>query len=114
MRVPRILEAHRVVLPGPGGDGNRSNGLFKIPHLKITIVLSDGEGWDHVSVSHTERCPTWEEMELIRRMLFSPEDCVMQLHPPLADYKNHHPFCLHMWRPHHLEIPRPPNDMVAP
>jgi hypothetical protein len=112
LRIPREMERYRVVLPGPGGDGNRQNGMLEIPHLLLRIVVSDGEGWDHVSVSHRDRTPTWEEMEAIKRMLFSPEDCVMQLHPPLANYKNDHPHVLHMWRPHNQVIPQPPRDMV--
>lgn len=114
LRVPRSMEKFRVVLPGPGGDGNSANGMFRVPHLNMTIVISDGEEWDHISVSCIDRCPTWDEMESIKRSFFSVTDCVMQLHPPLEDYKNHHPFCLHMWRPHKHQIPRPPNHMVAP
>lgn len=31
-----------------------------------TIPISDG--WDHVSVSLPGRCPTWEEMDAIKRL----------------------------------------------
>ena len=65
----------------------------------MTVRISNGGGWDHVSVSFKTRCPTWEEMCQVKSWCFEPEEAVMQLHPPESDYRNHHPFCLHLWRP---------------
>lgn len=109
---PRHLEIYRRPLRGWHGD--HGNFLLDIPSRELRIVASNGEGWDHVSVSTPTRCPTWDEMEWVKRELFHPTDCVMQLHVPVADHKNCHPFCLHMWRPQNAEIPRPPSYMVAP
>jgi hypothetical protein len=36
----------------------------------------------------------------------------MQLHVPVSDHINRHPYTLHLWRPHALEIPRPPAEFV--
>jgi hypothetical protein len=61
-------------------DGN--NGAFHIPlwprdrvspllgtrgaPVTVVVIASDGMGWDHVSVSLKDRCPTWEEMCLVK------------------------------------------------
>lgn len=69
----------------------------------MTVRISDGGGWDHVSVSFKTRCPTWGEMCTVKDWVFKPEEAVMQLHPPKSDYRSHHPFCLHLWRPQTAE-----------
>ena len=94
--------------------GDHGNGGFIIPSRDMKIVVSNGGGWEHASVSVTGRCPTWEEMEWVKRKLWEDGDTVMQLHVPPAEHKNFHPYCLHLWRPIAAEIPRPPGIMVAP
>jgi hypothetical protein len=69
---------------------------------------------DHVSVSlSVKRCPDWEEMCMIKDMFWDDEDCVVQYHPPKSEYVSMHPFCLHLWRPIGIEIPRPPSIFVG-
>lgn len=100
-----------------------NNGLFNIPlpHAQqLRVIASDGgflgeQVWEHVSVSRQDRCPTWEEMCAIKSLFWiDPEDCVVQYHPPRSDYVNCHPFCLHLWRPVGITLPRPPSLMVGP
>jgi hypothetical protein len=79
----------------------------------IRMIASDGEGWEHVSVSLANRCPTWAEMCFVKDLFWLPTECVMQLHPPEADHVNNHPFCLHLWRPVAADIPRPPALFVG-
>lgn len=112
LRLPRHLEIYRRALRGDFGDAG--NFMLVIPNRGLRIIASDGMGWDHVSVSLADRCPTWDEMEWVKRELFADTDCVMQLHVPVSDHKNCHPYCLHLWRPQQAEIPRPPSIMVAP
>ncbi len=90
------------------------NGAFVIPikTAKICVIASSGMDWDHVSASMRFRCPTWGEMCIIKRLFFRDDEEVMQLHPPLSNYKNLHPYCLHLWRPHHDKIPMPPLILV--
>lgn len=92
----------------------RLSGCFKmnITGTEFTVVASAGAGWDHVSISTQLRCPTWEEMCKIKDTFFDEDEVVMQLHPAKKDYVNIHPYCLHMWRPHDVEIPTPPKIMV--
>jgi hypothetical protein len=86
------IEAHRIA--GPAGE---NSGAFRLGPL--FIMVSDGMGWDHVSVSRADRCPTWEEMEFVKRLLFKPEETAMQLHVPESEHINNHSNCLHLWRP---------------
>lgn len=67
------------------------------PDLRLQV--SDGLGWDHVSVSCENRCPTWDEMCEIKELVFRDDEAAMQLHPAKAQHINHHPYCLHLWRP---------------
>ena len=82
--------------------------------VELKVIMSTDGGWDHVSVSTPTRCPTWEEMHWIKQRFFRPDEAVMQLHPPESDYRNFHPYCLHLWRPQRESIPLPPGIMVAP
>jgi len=90
------------------------NGAFIIPspftkngHPFLHIIASDGECWEHVSVSFEFRTPTWEEMCYVKSVFWDDEDTVMQLHPPKSSYINNHKFCLHLWRPTSANIPTP-------
>ena len=114
LRIPREFEIYRRDEEMGYYRGDHGNGAFKIPARSMTIVVSNGEGWEHVSVSIRDRCPTWDEMEWVKRKFWGEGDTVMQLHVPPAEHKNCHPYCLHLWRPTNAEIPRPPSIMVAP
>ena len=87
-----------------------TEGAFMIGKLKV--VAASADGWDHVSVSTETRCPTWDEMEKIKRMFFREDECAMQLHVPESEHICIHPHVLHLWRPHAAEIPLPPREMV--
>ncbi len=122
MRNLNLLNAYRITdrasLRHWGGwAGDETCGAFRIPSpldkALIMVVASNGEGWDHVSVSRTNRCPNWPEMERRAGLFFKDDETAMQLHVPRADHLNLHPYCLHWWRPHDGTIPRPPSTMVA-
>lgn len=97
------------------GDPNPEVGGYyevKTPTGVMRVIASWAEGWDHVSVSRPNRCPTWAEMDFVKRVFFKPDEFVFQAHPAESDYINIHPFCLHLWRPQHEKIPIPPKYMV--
>ena len=95
-------------------NGKDGMGLcFIKDNITYRVIASWGAGWDHVSVSLVDRCPTWEEMCWIKDLFFEPEECVMQLHPPKSRYVNCHPYCLHLWKPHRHTIPLPPTEFVG-
>lgn len=122
MRNLTLLDAFRVtdrnMLEYSGGwAGDETCGAFivKSPidgHM-LRVIASSGEGWDHVSVSRTTRCPNWPEMCAVKELFFVDNETAMQLHPPRADWINNHQYCLHLWRPHDGAIPRPPSILVG-
>ena len=77
------------------------------------MIASEEMGWEHVSVSRSDRSPTWEEMCQVKDLFWDDTDCVIQYHPPKSDYVNNHPYCLHLWRPIGIELPRPPSFFVG-
>lgn len=79
---------------------------------KLRIIASWDGGWDHVSISLWDRCPTWNEMQFVKDAFFKPTEIAMQLHPGTKDYICNHEFCLHIWRPQNQEIPIPPKVYV--
>ena len=120
MRDLRTLDAYRdraAAVRIYGHPGDHGCGVFRIPSPidsgALVVVASDGDGWDHISVSRANRCPNWPEMERIRRLFFRDEETVMQLHVPTSQHINVHPNCLHLWRPQNVEIPKPPGWMVG-
>jgi len=96
-------------------DSSGNNGAFMVPWRgnHYGVLCSDGMGWDHVSVSLPDRCPTWDEMTYITQLFFKDDETVMQLHVPPVEHMNNHPFCLHLWRPQDQDIPKPPPGMVG-
>ena len=122
MRNLRLLDQYRDVSPQVighfGWTGDETCGAFQVPSTidgaTMRVIASAGEGWDHVSISRQNRCPNWPEMQQVYRLFFVNSETVMQLHVPLTDHINYHPNCLHLWRPHDIEIPRPPPEMVGP
>lgn len=87
------------------GWGDANGGYFRLNNLHI--IASNGEGWDHVSVSLPDRCPSWNEMCRVKDLFFFDEECVMQLHPAKSAYVNNHPYTLHLWKPQNAVIPTP-------
>lgn len=114
-----VPEQYRIPPYSTPQDGN--NGAFSFylqvapekRHLRFFTIASDGAGWEHVSVSLPDRCPTWAELCAIKNLFWDEEDCVVQYHPPKSDYVNNHQFCLHLWRPIGVELPRPPAVLVG-
>lgn len=81
---------------------------------RMFVIVSNGGGWDHVSVSllDSDDTPTWEDMCHIKNTFFEPEECVIQYHPPESAYVNRSHKCLHLWRPQGERIPTPSIEMV--
>ncbi len=111
---PKTLDQYRKIHPLAGNYGDEQNGAFHIKPKGLTILISAGDGWEHVSVSRVSKMPSYEDMEWAKQKFWGANACVMQLHVPAEDHVNYHPFCLHLWRPIDQEIPRPPSIMVGP
>lgn len=86
------------IVPGPPAS---SKGLGR----ELRCGVSDGSGWEHVSVTidgtpaSKEVLPTRKEMAFIKSVFWEPEDWVVEFHPPESQYVNNHKGCLHLWRP---------------
>lgn len=120
MRVLARIERYRIK-KGPliSDKSYGPNGAFKVPgpnKATLNIIVSNGEGWEHASVSvhKKERTPTWEEMCFVKDLFWDTEEEVIQYHPRRSEYINCHPGTLHLWRPIGIEIKRPPPLMVGP
>lgn len=105
------LKKYAYTHPVYGNPVPTEGGFFQMG--KLRIMASWAERWDHVSVSRRDRMPTWDEMEKVKREFFKDTETAMQLHVPPTHHINVHPNCLHLWRPHYVEIPRPPSWMVG-
>jgi hypothetical protein len=104
------------------GDGF---GVFFIPASKaprrrhLKIIACDAadpmsKGWEHVSVSVSPTVtqpPYWDEMCFVKQLFWEPEACVVQYHPPQADYINITEGVLHLWR-YSAGFPMPPKIFV--
>lgn len=112
MRALSYLDQYRI--PFRGAYGDERNGAFRlrIKGEEWTVIASSEFGWEHVSISHTRKMPSWAVMCALKDLFFAEDEVVMQLHPAKRDYVNHHPYCLHLWRPVKATIPLPPRDLV--
>lgn len=116
--IDRFRDRSRQIVEYYGSAGDGGNGVFVVPSpidsAPMRVIASDGAGWDHVSVSRTNRCPNWPELEHVKRLFFRDDETAMQLHVPPSDHRSLHDYCLHLWRPNDgREIPRPDALMVA-
>jgi hypothetical protein len=109
-------------------NGERNSGpygSFLLTHpdgARLQVIASDGRDWadcglpggpwEHVSVSLPTRCPTWAEMDWVKRLFWEDDEVVLQLHVPRRDHISIHNFCLHLWRPVGVELPLPPREAV--
>jgi hypothetical protein len=93
------------VREGPLASTNAygNNGAFLIPAgtNMLQVVVSDGSGWEHVSVCprNQYRTPGWEEMQFVKGLFWEPDETVIQYHPAESQYVNCHPLVLHLWKP---------------
>ena len=118
-----ISNFRRIDLYGDGFLGDEANGAFIIDRYNTgefyLVIASNGQGWDHVSVTthkknggSVKKCPSYQEMMMIKEKLFSEEDVVFQLHPREEDYINTHPYCLHLWKPNNCNMVVPPLNSI--
>ena len=113
-------------LPNPAG-GREWGGAFRIPRASgfrkiwLRIIASrgdpeaadEGEKWDHVSVSLADRCPTWDEMEYVKRLFFKADETAFQLHVPGRAHINNDPIACISGGRWIAEIPQPPGELVG-
>lgn len=93
------------------------NGFFclVLNGLPIKCIVSDGMGWQHVSVSiaNSTNPPSWSVMCQVKDLFWNDEDWVVQFHPAKSEYVNNHPGVLHLWRCTTQAFPQPDRIMVG-
>ena len=62
------------------------------------IYVSQSQGGWHLSISHSDRYPTWDEIAEARYDLTPNEVTMALLLPPKEKYLNIHPNCFHLWQ----------------
>lgn len=104
----------------PDTAGNNGLFIFGFKGKQINCIVSDGAGWEHVSVTtHYQgkkmtHAPDWDTMNVVKDLFWDEGDTVIQYHPPKKVYVNFHPYCLHLWRPIGIPIPVPPTQLIGP
>lgn len=67
----------------------------------LTVILSEDHDGNvpllHMSVSHADRLPTYEEMKTLRYELCKKAKYMAMIFPPEEEFKNVHPNCLHLF-----------------
>jgi hypothetical protein len=106
--IGEILKSRQLSIISTGADG-LSGYIFG----RAVFVFSYGGGWEHLSVSFACACPTWEQMCTAKSIFWGEEECCVQYHPAKSDYVNLHPYCLHIWKPIGIELPKPPKSFVG-
>lgn len=97
-------------------DGFNGFFCFIINGERIKVIASDGEGWEHVSVSKADqptKVPNWDIMCKVKELFWSDDVWVCQFHPPKSEYVNNHPGCLHLWRPRYTGFATPPSILTG-
>ena len=81
-----------------------ATGSFVLDHgerrLRVMIsggVYGDGRRWLHLSVSHRERVPDWDELKAVKSEFMGDRAHAVQVFPPKDQWVNDHPYCLHLW-----------------
>lgn len=97
----------------PQSPRGASYGMFAVKGMRvISSGVSEETGWEHVSVSRPDRCPSWEDMCIIKKLFWRDDETVVQFHPKETSYINNHPYCLHLWKKTGEEFELPPEICV--
>lgn len=89
---------------------NGLTGRLRIRDDNLIIFSIDGNKWEHVSLSFQDRCPTWDEMCIVKDIFWRKDETVVQFHPKESSYVNLYPFCLHLWKKVNEEWELPDNE----
>lgn len=98
--------------PHHAGDDHNGAFLLRRNGQELIVIASNAGGWDHISVSLADRCPTWEEMKAVKQLFFNDDEWAVEFHPPANRNISVHDYCLHLWRPHDQQLPTPPPILV--
>lgn len=61
------------------------------------MIEQDGLRWLHVSASHPDRIPSWDDLREVKNLFIGEDKLALQVLPKVAQYVNLNPFVLHLW-----------------
>src|SRR5262252_9403806 len=125
MKFSPKLEEYRLRMGDYASPPGVRYGMFYMPGpcgRPLRIMATDGNdptappeqrAWEHCSVSTDKHIPNWTEMNFVKDLFWSPEECVVQFHPPRSEYVNNFSVVLHLWRCKTVDFPLPPSILVG-
>lgn len=95
--LPRVLPAYWRI-----ADRRIDGCAYRNEMTGLAVIISaakelDGRRWLHLSVSRSNRLPTWDDLKLVKDVFMGRERKVIQVLLPASEYVNIHPFVLHLW-----------------
>lgn len=111
--IEEIKSNPRISIAKQADDGFA--GLISLPLWQGTIVVSNGAGWEHVSVApfKSRVVPSWDDMCKVKSWFWNDDEEVIQIHPKAEQYVNNKGNCLHLWRCTYKEMVLPPSCLVG-
>ena len=100
--IQKDIEWERVdtIVPGAKSYVSHPDGALRC------IVGKEGGKW-HLSMSHPDRYPTWDELADARYRFVPDRAHMAMLAPPRAEFVNAHAMTLHLWEvPELAEVAR--------
>lgn len=96
-------------------DKHGFKGIIAMPTWKGSLIVTNSGGWEHASVSPEKLriIPTWDDMCMLKDMIWNEDEAVIEIHPPKAEHVNNLPNCLHLWRCYFKDMVLPPSFMVG-
>lgn len=111
--VEEIKASGRVMFILVTDDG--FNGIVQFPRWRGSLIVSWDGGWEHASICPERRSytPSWDDMCMLKDLIWNDEEAVIQVHPPKSQYVNNMNNCLHLWRCTYKETVLPPSCFVG-
>jgi hypothetical protein len=95
--IPPIIPAGWVEIP----SFNPVSRTFirAMPHLAVIIgeERHSRDWWIHLSISHRDRIPIWDEIKEAKELFIGKDRKAIQVLPAEEHYYNQHPYTLHLW-----------------
>ena len=76
--------------------------IYQRQGKRLFFAISWNDEWEHVSLSHGNKIPSWEEICLAKNIFWNDGECVVQYLNECADNT------MHLWRYTSEKIPVPP------
>lgn len=71
-------------------------GIYTLGSCRIIVTIDAGK-W-HLSISHPNRLPNYNELKEARYKFLPDNIYAAQIFPPKSEFINLHPNCLHLWQ----------------